>query len=990
LLLLVLLAVGCGGEDKGETGKFDFAAFRAPVRSVRPWVRWWWPGNDVLEQELRRELKELAAAGFGGAEIQPLVGALDPLADDEELARRLSVDTPQFYAHVGQALDEAARQGLEIDLNLGSGWPSGGRQVPVEDSLKTLIWSEQTVQGPAEVALALGGPSQSPFYEVAAMIGGSEIPAVWLPELAVLETVLAARVVGGQRTEDLFDLKDQVRLDPDSVVELTSQVDAGGHLAWSVPGGTWQVIVFYRMPDGESPVLAAQPEAGFVMDHFDPAEVLRNLEYLAGSRTGLDRSVLPAWRGLFVDSFEFKVERFFAADFRQQFAARRGYDITPLLPAVLVPGADNNLFDGLAAETASAFKLTDQDERIAWDYQLTASELFIERFVETMQEWSEGKELATRMQPYGAAIDVIRAAGTVAIPEAEQLYAGGPELFLKLLSSGAHLYGRNLVSAESMVWMQQDHSVTPARVVASLNKLFAAGINHVVYHGFPYRKLEGYGEAGWSAFSSPASGYGTYSENFSETWPFWQDFPQLNDYAARCQLALRAGQPEADLLVYYPWLGFPAAFFRLEEHWETLFNGRLEAGDWAELDPGLQLLTTAFGKPEMGPRGDWLVALRALLDQLHRLGWAWDWINEHSLLATTFEDGRLLVRGRPYRALLLYDLPHLTAEAAARLEELAAAGAPIIVVGQLPLRQPGYANWESGDADVATRLGRAAQGEKVRIASPEQVAQMLAEAGLQPGLEFASGGTAVRHARRALGGAGRLFFFWNPERTHLQIAVKAAGGCQRPHILDPWTGRLFLGSQAGEFVSLELAEFGVALLLCNVAPDALVEEAPGSLEPVAEAEILGWTLEVVADDVPDGAVTLPLEKLLPWSEIEPLKHSGGPGAYSANVELEALDGGRRLLLDLGRVEGVARVMVNGKEAGRLIAYPFVTDITALSGPGSNRVDVVLEVPRRNRLIGKALAGDPTAAQFAKKGDLLVPVGLLGPVRLLTAAGPPPH
>jgi hypothetical protein len=47
--------------------------FQSPPKKYRPLVRWWWPGNDVTESELRREIDVLDKAGFGGAEIQAFV-----------------------------------------------------------------------------------------------------------------------------------------------------------------------------------------------------------------------------------------------------------------------------------------------------------------------------------------------------------------------------------------------------------------------------------------------------------------------------------------------------------------------------------------------------------------------------------------------------------------------------------------------------------------------------------------------------------------------------------------------------------------------------------------------------------------------------------------------------------------------------------------------------------------------------------------------------
>lgn len=43
--------------------------FARPGAAVRPRFRWWWPDGLVDPAEIRREIDQIAAAGFGGAEI---------------------------------------------------------------------------------------------------------------------------------------------------------------------------------------------------------------------------------------------------------------------------------------------------------------------------------------------------------------------------------------------------------------------------------------------------------------------------------------------------------------------------------------------------------------------------------------------------------------------------------------------------------------------------------------------------------------------------------------------------------------------------------------------------------------------------------------------------------------------------------------------------------------------------------------------------------
>ena len=76
--------------------------FQSTPKKYRPLVRWWWPGNYVSEEELRREVGVLDQAGFGGAEIQAFFKGLDAKAFSEAQMQRInSFATPSFFRHVG-------------------------------------------------------------------------------------------------------------------------------------------------------------------------------------------------------------------------------------------------------------------------------------------------------------------------------------------------------------------------------------------------------------------------------------------------------------------------------------------------------------------------------------------------------------------------------------------------------------------------------------------------------------------------------------------------------------------------------------------------------------------------------------------------------------------------------------------------------------------------------------------------------------------------
>lgn len=45
--------------------------FRNPAKAYRPMVRWWWPGDDVQDAELRREVDLLDRDNFGELRYRP-------------------------------------------------------------------------------------------------------------------------------------------------------------------------------------------------------------------------------------------------------------------------------------------------------------------------------------------------------------------------------------------------------------------------------------------------------------------------------------------------------------------------------------------------------------------------------------------------------------------------------------------------------------------------------------------------------------------------------------------------------------------------------------------------------------------------------------------------------------------------------------------------------------------------------------------------------
>ena len=134
---------------------------------------------------------------------------------------------------------------------------------------------------------------------------------------------------------------------------------------------------------------------------------------------------------------------------------------------------------------------------------------------------------------------------------------------------------------------------------------------------------------------------------------------------------------------------------------------------------------------------------------------------------------------------------------------------------------------------------------------------------------------------------------------------------------------------------------------------------------------------------------LTLDKLMSWTEHNDagVKYYSGTATYRKNIQVppELLGKNRRLCLDLGNVQVMAHVKLNGQDLGILWNPPFRVDITAVVKPGENALEIVVANVWANRLIGDmSLPAEKRFTQGGGKLEQKAPLaesGLLGPVRI---------
>jgi len=968
---------------------FDWATIDDPPAAARPWTRWWWPGGAVELPSLEQQLEQLYGAGFGGVEVQPFAAGMTNVAGDDDLMARVhSFDSPGYYQSLGGAIAHARDLGMQVDLTNFSGWPPGGPQVNLEDSPTIMAYGEATVSGGQPVSLALPRPKPGPAEYMFAPLELTGTDFMNFPaEHARLVSVVAARASGEHRRNPYY-LADTVSLDPDSLQVLTGQV-ADGRLHWDAPAGEWRIVASYLLPSGEVPMVAAQKPQGFVVDHLREAQVVGQYAHAFGEATGLPAHYGRGLRGIFNDSLEFRLRRMAAPDILAEFRARRGYDLEPWLPALYIEGVDNMYFrDIMSIYAAPEFRLTDLDDRIRHDYQQTLSDLVIERFVETSERWARERGLASRGQSYGMDMDLIRGLGANSIPETEQLWAGGASVGLKFASSAAALYGRPLVSAESFVWINRDYMPAARRIKAAADKLFLNGINHVIYHGTPYPwrgdKAGDYGDEGWAPFSGPANP-AHFSGNFSAANPaLWPDLPALNRYIARSQNLLRQGRPDVDVLVYYPFLGFHGSNRATDG--EVLISGALPDADppsvlleGGPLAAARKLLDRVVTTPaHVDPRVAWVEQLQPLLLRLERAGISWAWVNDHALQSGRAQGGVFTASGGNYRALLLPDVEALDPATLPALQRHLQDGVPVIFAGELPGRQRSFLDAGSGDAAVRAGVAALLTAGAVHSAAGEELFQQLSQVA-STAMRYRAPSTIQRY-RRELEEGGAIQFFANqsPEAATLALAVAPEAPLWW---FDAQSGRAWPAQVVDGELQLALAGFDSRFLLHGVPlPGNLAsgEPAGAAIAGAQPSQLLTDWEFVLGEYRSRGA-------LFDWRDVDAVRYAHGPGVYRHTLTLAAATPGQHHVLDLGLVQGSAQVLVNGRELGHASLPPFALDISPALQAGDNTVEVRVLAPLRNRMVGRALAGDPLYDNMLEFEHELVAAGLIGPVALYQVA-----
>ena len=956
--------------------EFKLSAFKNPPLKYGPFTRWWWPGADVEKEELIREIKMFSEVGIAGVEIQPFLAGLNP-ADEAAMKKIKTFGSTTYYDILRSVLQQANKSGISVDLNAGSGWPLGGKQNNIDDGFKQLLFSEETVKGNKSIDLKLphpNAPLSSYVTQVFSLINEDFVSGNQLyEEKLVLRAVVAAKVKADNRSGWAYKITDQVELDENSVVVLTDKVD-NGTLNWDVPEGEWKVIAIWSAPSAEIPSLYANNEKGFVVDHFDKDKVLANYEYLFGQETSLAPYYGNGLRAIFNDSYEFKADRHFTDNFIAHFKNLRGYDITPFLPVVFKPGNDHVLGRYFFGHSKPDFIYSEEDWRIRHDYDATLSDLFIENFLENSNDWMQKRNIKHRSQTYGnLKLDAIKAAGSVHIPETEQLFAEGSETAMRLISSGANLHNKPLVTCESLVYQDRPYMTTPQKIKVAVDKAFTSGVNQIVYHGTAYKyEKEYYGHTGWYPFSSEFLPAGFAFDN-RETNVFWKYQPQINNYIRRVQYALQSGDSSVDVLIYFPFKGLHhlGDYSRSDE--------LLVSGWFKDVEPAIESSIPSFGGDKADEVSEWLQNIFELIDVLDENGITWNWVNDESLQSANYKDNNMNIRNNEFVSVLIPSVPYMELKTSENLLSLTEVGANVVFEQTLPEKQPSFYDHINADRKLKKNIESIIKGQPSAFVESNEELNNWAK-GLDIPIRIKKSNPDIRQVRR-INDSTVISFYRNTNSKPSKLSVDVSEDYSTKYWLAPMTGEKYDFNEG----NIMLPGYGSTILYASVKASPIEDDrdTPTTKMPLWYTQKIGKPLIELNDwriSTEDKEVST--ETLEDLRNNKEFCYSKEPITYRTEFEVDGLDSNSSYHLDIADAFFVAEITINGVSFEPLLYKPYKCDISTALKKGENTLEIKVSQSQFNEFVGRAINGDKAFKRFKSLEEKLMPIGLEGPVSII--------
>ena len=720
------------------------------------------------------------------------------------------------------------------------------------------------------------------------------------------------------------------------IIDLTDKLNSDGTLNWTAPAGEWKVVRFGYSLLGITNHPASPEATGPEVDKLDPTAVknyftnyLNQYESATGGLMGKKGGL----QFMITDSWEAGAQNW-TPNLPEEFQKRRGYSIIPWLPVL----------------TGQIVKSSKASEQFLYDFRHTLSEMVAEYHYDAltkiladygMKRYSESHESGRALIADGMDVKRKAAVPMSAMWTKNEFMNGGNqtgyEADIRESASVAHIYGQNLVAAESLTALgipEKAWSYAPENLKPTADLELASGLNRFVIHCSVHQPTDD---------KIPGLGLGPFGQWFTrhETWA--EEAKPWTTYLARSSYFLQQGKFVADVVYYYGE----------DNNITSLFRKKL---------PDV---------PE---------------------GYNYDFINPDALInLLSVKDGKLVTpSGMSYRLLVLdSNAVRMSLPVLKKIEKLVRGGAAIS--GIEPQMTPSLSDDPTEFKNIVNEIW---QSGNPKVFTGKTIKEVLDQLNIEPDFSYSkpAADTKLMYVHRKLPGSD---IYWLDSRNDnvqdLEGTFRITG-----KVPELW----FAESGKTEPLSYSIAN-GVTKVKLHMEPnDALFvvfknQATKTSVElPAVKVKQLAtidgaWHVGFQKDRGAPSQATF--DKLESYTENRDagIKYFSGTATYTKTIAADKawFTKDAELWLNLGDVKNLAEVIVNGKSLGIIWKKPFRINVTNALKPGQNKLEIKVTNLWVNRLIGDVQPGVTnkityTTMPFYQANSKLLPSGLLGPVQVM--------
>jgi hypothetical protein len=591
-----------------------------------------------------------------------------------------------------------------------------------------------------------------------------------------------------------------------------------------------------------------------------------------------------------------------------------------------------------------------------------------ERFTATYLEWCHGLGVKARAQAYGRGFYPLENAMGYDIPEGESWttnwlkHKPGEEMsendyrrgraytmVNKFVSSAAHLAGNRTVSCEEMTNTYTVFNMTLEQLKIGGDQSAISGVTHSVFHGFNYSPNLEVDFPGWVR-------YGAY---YSENNPWWPYFKVYNDYKARLSYALQHGTYYADIAILNPE----------NDMWSTI---------------GMQ--------NEPFPNATRAPYKTMIWEAINKCGGGMDYVSENIINAGEMKRGEFRFGEHRYNTLILIDIERIHPETAEQLLRFVEGGGKLLCIDTIPYQSLGL----SGDIAMKDAVVQScfdqiqAFNDRFVFVEPPKEGfiswydSLMHVYDLPHYLDIETPDPFVMQNRYTTDDGSEMLFIINSQR-YQSHQTKITFHRELTHHKYPWVWDLHTGERfpltlnEDNSYNFDLGPAESMLIVFERREFLSAVGAPCDTERYSPEDIsYDWDVELVHARI-DTTIHAHFDTLFDLKDHPDFQHFTGTIVYRKTIQNTGN------VLDLGLVEGVSEVFVNGQSAGVKYYGRRIYDIGDLLHDGENDLEIRVTTTLGNYLKTFTKEDNPTVWVYVnhpKRDQPLQPMGMIGPVKLI--------